>query len=134
MPIRCFASVSEVCCKCFSYFGCILQMFSYRYCKSKSGVALAHIATRSVCHNCLLQLLGRRAYAWGAEGDEGRGVGVPVRDAEGDEDWRAALRECGHVKHMGHACADKGSCMRGATCNLEQHTPAYGCGRPSGRC
>jgi hypothetical protein len=34
----CFSRVSDICCKCLNYFGCMLQMFPLDVAKSRSGV------------------------------------------------------------------------------------------------
>jgi hypothetical protein len=50
-----FASVFDVCCKCFSYFKCMLQVFHLDVANRDRGVPRVAGGT---CHSRLLQLLG----------------------------------------------------------------------------
>jgi hypothetical protein len=65
-----FASVSDACFKCFICLQThVVNIFSYRYFKSRSSVA--HVAMWLICHHHLLQLLGRHACVREAKGWSG---------------------------------------------------------------
>jgi hypothetical protein len=63
-----FASVLDACCKCFSRFVRILQVFHLDVLKLDRDVA--HVAKWLIYHNRLLHQLGRSACAWGSGGME----------------------------------------------------------------
>ena len=81
-----FASVSDVCCKCFSCFERMLHVFHMYV--SKVDRDAPHVAMCPTYHNLLLQLLERHACAWGAKG------------------WSTARRWAGKAKGDG----DRGAC------------------------
>jgi hypothetical protein len=56
MVFKCFASVSDVCCKSFNYFERMLQVFDLDV--VKKDLSVAHVAIGLTCCSCLLQLLG----------------------------------------------------------------------------
>jgi hypothetical protein len=47
VSFKCFASVSDIRCKCFIYFGCMLQMFHLDILQSRSGIAHVAMHVRS---------------------------------------------------------------------------------------
>jgi hypothetical protein len=83
----CFAMTTHVFPSCFRHMLQVFQLFrtyvtnvSFRYCKSRSGVA--HDAVDPICNRCLLQLLGLTTSAWvwrGCEKQRGRQCGCRSR-------------------------------------------------------
>jgi hypothetical protein len=59
---KCFGCI----CKCFSCFRTYVANISYECCKSGFGVV--HVVMRLTCHSRLLQLHGRHACVWEADG------------------------------------------------------------------
>jgi hypothetical protein len=60
----CFASVSDVCCKCFNYFGRILQMFPLDVTKVDLVLHMLQWDPSAAGISRLVQLLGLPACAW----------------------------------------------------------------------
>jgi hypothetical protein len=56
MYVACVSIVSNVRCKCFNCFECMLQVFHLNAIKVDLGVA--HVAVGPICSSHLLQLLG----------------------------------------------------------------------------
>jgi hypothetical protein len=121
-----FSSVSDVCCRCFSCFGHMLQVFHLDV--SKVDQDATHIAMCPTCHNLLLQLLGRRrAWARGSGGMEHRSTadagsggrrrqepGGPARVGEAAEkrfEWRGG-EGLGKQKALGVARAVPRLCVQ----------------------
>jgi hypothetical protein len=88
-----FTSVSDLCCKCFNYFGRMLQMCPLNIAKADLD-DVAHGAVGPICSSCLLQLLGPPACAWVWRGACGKPCGRRSR-------WSNA----GHGSGAGHGAA-----------------------------
>jgi hypothetical protein len=68
----CFPGVSNVCCKCFNYFGCMLQVFHLDVAKVDLGVA--RVVVGPICSSHLLHCWAR-LHVLGVEGAPGAGTG-----------------------------------------------------------
>jgi hypothetical protein len=64
----CFSCVSDGCCKCFNYYGCMLQMFPLDV--AKVDLVFAHVVVDTICSSRLLQLLSPPACTWVWRGRE----------------------------------------------------------------
>jgi hypothetical protein len=79
---RCFASVSDICCKCFSYFGRMLQVFHLDVTKLDLVLHMLHwypaaaaAGAQTVSRACAWEASGARAVSY-AGGRHGPCMGV----------------------------------------------------------
>jgi hypothetical protein len=103
MTIRCFASVADICCMCFSCFRSYVVSVSSKHCKSRFDVA--HVATKPVC--CSYWGVSCMRVENGGRWIGGRLGARGSRVCDGWSQGHAAPRACGRGKQRGRRRPDE---------------------------